>query len=81
VNTVKTIHTQVLQNTVHLIQFVDEIKLKRFRWAGRAAHTIKINAHRILVRKPKEKDQLEDLGVFLEEHKKEVWYVLTRGRI
>ena len=49
----------------------------------------KINAHRILVRMPKEKDQLEDLGIdgkailklFLEERNKEVWHERTRDRI
>jgi hypothetical protein len=50
---------------------------------------IKINAHRILVRMPKEKDQLEDLGIdgktifklFLEEQNMEVWHELTRDSI
>jgi hypothetical protein len=50
---------------------------------------IKINAHRILVRMPKEKDQLEDLGIdgkitlklLLEEQNKEVSHELTRDSI
>jgi len=44
--------------TINLINFIDEIKEKKFRWAGHAAQMVNINAHRILVRLPKEKYQL-----------------------
>jgi hypothetical protein len=80
VNTLTTVHNQELQNTVHLIKFTDEVKQKIFWCAGHVAQMIKINAHRILVRVPKEKDRLEDLGIdgmvilklFLEEQNNEV---------
>ena len=62
-NNIKIVYNQELQNNIHLITFNDEIKQKRFRCAGYAAQIIKINTLRILVRMPKEKDQLEDLGI------------------
>ena len=62
-NIIKTVYNQELQNTFHLIKFIDEIKQKRFRCAEQASQIIKLNAHRILVRMSKEKDELEDLGI------------------
>ena len=40
-NTIKTVYNQELQNNIHLIRFIDEIKQKRFRCAGHAAQIVK----------------------------------------
>jgi hypothetical protein len=57
-------HSGALHNLYSSPDIIRQIKSRRMRWVGHAAHMgEERKVYRVLVRRPKERDHLEDRGI------------------